>query len=207
MTLPSTLSEIFIGYWLTLTGLGTTGSDPPIAGPRRFVTCFAKMIDGQLTDSQFVERKMYDRVFYILRISRKIFRLRNMFLALLALIVWYQLKFTYRMNNICAPGDHIIQSEADAIKQAQTRLFRARYGSHGIPGYIDAIPGSVDYSRTDCCGVSRTRTATGIIIWQVSLHGETIGEPKKREVDAVMWLTNCGAVFEDDSYILAEPPR
>lgn len=137
----------------------------------------------------------------------KIFRARNVFVLLVVLIVGWLGEFTYRKNNICGPGDHIIQSEADAIKQAQIRIIRARYGSHGIPGYIDEKPGFADFSRTDCCSVSRTRTAIGVIIWQVSLHGETIGEPRKREVDAVMRLSNCGAVFDEDSYITADPPR
>jgi hypothetical protein len=40
----------------------------------------------------------------------------------------------------------------------------------------------------------------------VTLDGETIGEPKKRHVNADMKLSNCGIVF-DDSYISAEPIR
>jgi len=114
--------------------------------------------------------------------------------------------FSYRLNNVCRPGDHIIQSDADAIKQAQIKIFRAHYGSHGIPGYVDEKPGYADFSRADCCRVRRSRTMMGIIIWNVELRGETVGEPAKRQVSADMWLSNCGSVF-DDSSITAEPAR
>jgi hypothetical protein len=138
---------------------------------------------------------------------RKISRPRYFFLALVLLIVGWLAEFTYRKNNICGPGDHIIRSDVDAIEVAQIRIFRARYGSHGIPGYIDEKPGSVDFSRTDCCAVTRTRTAIGVIVWEVDLHGETISEPRKRYVSAEMRLSNCGAVFDEDSFITAEPAR
>ena|GEM_PF-2360900 len=128
-------------------------------------------------------------------------------LLLTVLIVGICASFAYRLNNVCGPGDRIIESEADAIKQAQIRIIRARYGSHGIPGYVDEKPGYADFSRVDCCRVRRSRTATGVIIWVVELRGETIGEPKKRYVNALMELSNCGAVFGDSSFITAEPTR
>ena len=116
-------------------------------------------------------------------------------------------RIAYRLNNVCSRGDRIIESEADAIKQAQIRIIRARYGSHGIPGYVDEKPGYADFSRVDCCRVRRSRTSIGVILWEVELHGETIGEPKKRYVSADMWLSNCGSVFDEDSSITAEPAR
>jgi len=116
-------------------------------------------------------------------------------------------EFTYRLNYVCASG-RTIRSETDAIELAKALYWQARYGSHGIPGYVDEKPGSVDFGQVDnCCTVTRRRTAFGVIVWEVSLHGETIGEPKKRYVDAIMSLSNCGAVFVDESFILAEPGR
>jgi hypothetical protein len=47
----------------------------------------------------------------------------------------------------------------------------------------------------------------GVIVWEVYLRGETVGEPKKRNVDAVMRLSNCGEVFRDESFISADPPK
>src|SRR6266516_3222779 len=76
-------------------------------------------------------------------------------LLLSVLIGSWLAKFTYRLNNVCDPGDHIIQSDADAIKQAQIRIIRARYGSHGIPGYTDEKPGYADFSRANSCSVTR----------------------------------------------------
>jgi len=137
---------------------------------------------------------------------RKIFRWRIFFLALAALIVWDWAKFTYRWNNVCEPGDHIIESDTDAIKLAQTRIIHARYGSHGIPGYIDEKPGFADFSRSDCCSVSKSRNVFGVIVWEVYLRGETVGEPKTRNVSALVQLSNCGEVFRDESFISADPP-
>jgi hypothetical protein len=130
------------------------------------------------------------------------------FMALLTLLIVGDLgAFAYRLNNGCRPGDHIIQSANDAIRIAQNRIFQARYGSHGIPGYVDEKPGYADFGQVDCCTVRRSRTATGVIIWVVELRGETVGEPKKRYVNASMELSSCGAVFRDSSFITAEPTR
>jgi hypothetical protein len=141
---------------------------------------------------------------------RKIFRWRNFFLALAALIVGFVANFTYRLNNVCEQGDHIIQSEDDAIKQAQMRIGKARfYYPHERPGYIDTKPHVADFSRSriDCCSAVKTRSILGVIIWKVNLSGgETIGEPKKREVGARMELSNCGLV-STDSYVWADPPK
>lgn len=116
--------------------------------------------------------------------------------------VWY----SYQLNYVCGPDDNIIQSEVDAIKQAQRRIFKAHYGTHDIPGYVDEEPSVANFGRPVCCEVKRTLTRTGVILWEVSLDGETIGEPKKRHVSAVMRLSNCGVVF-DDSYMFAKPIR
>jgi hypothetical protein len=129
-------------------------------------------------------------------------------MLLTVLIVGVCASFAYRLNNVCSRGDRIIESEADAIKQAQIRIIRARYSSHGIPGYVDEKPGYADFSWVDCCRVRRrSRTSIGVILWEVELHGETIGEPKKRYVSADMWLSNCGSVFDEDSSMTAEPAR
>jgi len=137
---------------------------------------------------------------------RKIFRVRYLFLALVVFVVGSIAVSVYRENNICGLGDHIIQSDADVIEVAKARYWRANYGSHGIPGYIDEKPGSVDFSHTDnCCAVVKTRNIYGVIVWEVGLEGETTGEPKKRYVSAFVSLSNCGVVFRDDSRIFAEP--
>ncbi|WJR76456.1 hypothetical protein [Bradyrhizobium sp. NP1] len=138
---------------------------------------------------------------------RKIFRPRNWFLVLLVLVVGWHVRFAYRTNYVCGPDEHIIQSDADAIKQAQKLMFKAHYASHGISGYIDEKPYIADFSQADCCTVRRVLSANGVIVWKVSLDGETIGEPRPRHVSADILLSNCGAVFDDDSYIVAEPIR
>ena len=143
---------------------------------------------------------------------RKMFRPRNVFLLLVSLLLLLFLvdvvAFAYRINS-CAPGDHVLQSEADAIKQAKIRISRARYGSHGVPGYVDEKPYFVDFDKSgDCCSAKRSRTIFGVVGWEVLLlHGETIGEAKKRDVGVQMSLSNCGAVFEDNSFITADPIR
>ena len=139
---------------------------------------------------------------------RKIFRVRNFFLALVALIFAVYAVFAVRTNYVCGPGDHIILSDADAIKLAQIRMIRAKfYSPPDVPGYADEKPGSADFSQPNCCKVKKTVTLTGVIVWEVDLEGETIGEPKKRRVSALMSLSNCGAVFDEDSYIYTGPTR
>ena len=103
---------------------------------------------------------------------RKILRPRNVFFALVTLLilsfVGLEVEFAYRTNNICESGDRILQSEADAIKQAKMRFNRARYGSHGLREYFDEKPELVDWAEPDgCCTVTRTRNAQGIIAWEV----------------------------------------
>jgi len=138
---------------------------------------------------------------------KKIFRIRYFFLVLAILIVGWIGEFVYRTNNSCGPDEHVIQSDVDAIETAKRQTFKAQYSTHDVPGYIDEMPGSVDYGQAGCCTVRKSRTMIGVIIWKVSLNGETTGEPTRRSVNALMWLSNCGAVFDEDSYIMAEPIR
>lgn len=143
---------------------------------------------------------------------KKFFRLKYIMLVLLALPVLavgaVSVQHAYRLNNVCDAGYRIIQSDADAIAVAQSRLFKANYGSHGVSGYLDEKPALVDFSRTDdCCTATRTRNIFGVIVWEVSLRGETLKEPRKRIVGAHILLSNCGMVFVDESYVVAGPPR
>lgn len=132
---------------------------------------------------------------------------RYFFLLLLVLLAVWIVEFVYRKNNICGTGERIITSDAEAIERARNQIFRAGYVGFGPPDEKEEKPGYADFSRPDCCKVSRTRTAIGVIIWKVELDGETIGGSKKRRVDASMWLSNCGAVFVDDSSVATYPLR
>jgi hypothetical protein len=138
---------------------------------------------------------------------RRLLRARNIFFSLLVLVVGCNVQFAYRTNNICNPGDHLIQSDAEAIERAKNQIFRAGYVGFGPPDEKEEKPGYADFSRPDCCKVTSTRTAIGVIIWKVELDGETIGGPKKRRVVASMWLSNCGAVFTEDSSVTTYPLR
>jgi hypothetical protein len=96
---------------------------------------------------------------------RKKWRASGFFLLLgVGLVVGDCASFAYRLNNVCGPGDRLIRSEADAIKQAKARTFVAHYGSHGIPGYVDEKPAAIDFDHTDnCCEAARSRTILGIV--------------------------------------------
>jgi hypothetical protein len=145
---------------------------------------------------------------FVALIGRKWRASGNFLLLGVGLIVGDCASFAYRLNNVCGPGDRIIKSEADAIKQAKARTFEAHYITHGIAGYVDEKPAVIDFDHTDnCCKVTRSRNIYGVIIWKVDLDGETIGEPRNRLVGVNMSLSNCGAVFSDDSFISAEPKR
>jgi hypothetical protein len=132
--------------------------------------------------------------------------LRYILLLLAVLIVGVHLVFAFHMNYVCGPDEHLIRYKVDAIARAQKRMFEAHYGTHDIPGYIDEKPHVADFSQPDCCHVEKSITWNGVILWIVTLDGETIGEPKKRHVGAYITLSNCGRVL-DDSYILATPIR
>jgi hypothetical protein len=137
---------------------------------------------------------------------KKIFRTRNVLLALAVLLVVWMAELAYRKNNFCAPGDHPIELEADAIKQAKIRFSRANYMRHEIYGYVDVMPELVAWDQEDgCCKGTRSRNIFGVIIWNVVLGGKTEGEATERRVDAEMSLSNCGAVFTEDSFIYAQP--
>jgi hypothetical protein len=56
--------------------------------------------------------------------------------------------------------------------------------------------GTIQFGR---CKVTRTRNVFGVIVWEISLQEETEGEATRRRVDAVISLSNCGAVFTEDS--------
>ena len=128
-------------------------------------------------------------------------------LLLVVLIVGSCASFAYRLNNVCEIGERMIRSGADAISRAKARTFEAHYIGHGVPGYVDEKPASIDYDHTEnCCKATRTRTSSGVIVWSVDLDGQTIAEPKPRKVGVTMSLSNCGYVFTDDSFISADPP-
>jgi len=140
---------------------------------------------------------------------------RYFFLLLLLLFVGYCVEFVYRKNSICGPGEHVIQSDAEAIKLAQIQIFRAPYVGFGrfdgvdigLPRAAHGRPDNIDFSQPDCCKVTRTRSALGVIIWEVDLEGVTIGEPTRRRITASILLSNCGAMFRDDSGMTAYSSR
>jgi hypothetical protein len=135
---------------------------------------------------------------------KKLFRARYVLLALTLLLVAWVAEYSYTKNYVCAPGDHPIQSEAVAIKQAKIRFSRARYDRDA--SYGPERPELVVWDqKDDCCRATRTRNIYGVIIWEVLLQGETVGEATTRRIDAVMSLSNCGTVFVDGSFISAKP--
>jgi hypothetical protein len=125
-------------------------------------------------------------------------RASGIFLLLGAgLIVGDCASFAYRLNNVCGPGDRVIESESDAIKQAQARTSKAHYITHGIAGYVDERPALIDFDHTDNCSkATRSRNVFGDIVWRVYLDGETIGEPKKRYVGAICPFQIAGRFFQ-----------
>jgi hypothetical protein len=44
-------------------------------------------------------------------------RVGDIFLLLVGLVVAADGLFAYQLNNVCSPGDYVIQSEGEAIKQ------------------------------------------------------------------------------------------
>lgn len=146
---------------------------------------------------------------------RKIFRLRNVLIFLVVLLAvvpcllvagWTAVSI-YSANYICEPGNHIIQSEADAINQAKTRFSRSRfYMGDNLPlGYSNEKPKLADFDSggESCCSASRSREISGFITWRTQLKGVTLGEPKVRKIYIDMLLTNCGEVVRNESYIYA----
>ena len=103
---------------------------------------------------------------------RKIFRARNVVLLLLALpivlLVGFCVEFAYRTNS-CALGDHVIQSEADAIEVAKKKIVKSSYFSSesfgSAPDFVDSLS-----ETEDCCSATRFRTPFFVIVWEVSLQ-------------------------------------
>jgi hypothetical protein len=111
----------------------------------------------------------------------------------------------YRKNNNCGPDNGPIASNMDAIVRAQKSISKARYLSQD-PGYDNDKPYVVDFGPAKtCCSATRWRTGFGVIVWDVSLNGETIGEVRNRHFSAQILVSNCGVVFDDDSVIFADP--
>jgi hypothetical protein len=99
---------------------------------------------------------------------KKIIRAKNVFIALALLLVFWMTQFAYRTNNFCEPGDHPIQSEADAIAVAKRKIVKHSFFSSdsfgSAPDFIDAA------ERTEnCCRAIRSRNILGLIFWDVYL--------------------------------------
>ena len=138
-------------------------------------------------------------------IMRKWRALVTFFAFLAVWIVGDLAAFSYRLNNVCGPGGRTIQSEAAAIRMAKALALSAYYNSSHA---FDDKPDLVEFRQEDgCCTVTRTRTLFGVIVWQASLLGETVGEIRAREVKAFVAFSNCGKLFKDDSSISTLPTK
>ena len=137
---------------------------------------------------------------------RKVFRARNVFLLLvslpLVLYIAYAVAFDYRTNS-CAPGDRVLQSEADAIEVAKRKFIqnpRVRFhmGDFGsASAFVDALS-----ETRDCCSAVRSVYFPFLVVWDVQLYERTAARPNGRS--AQLFLSNCGTIFTYDSYALAE---
>lgn len=139
------------------------------------------------------------------RIRRAVQITKNAVLLLVALasvvLIGECVKFAYRTNNICGPGDHIIQSEADAIEVAKKKIVKyPQFSSSKFGSALDFVDSLSDME--DCCGATRSRNAFFVITWEVSLAAQTAARPNRRF--AMVSLSNCGEVFSDNSYIDAD---
>ena len=138
---------------------------------------------------------------------KKIFRTRNLLLALVLLSIIWMAQLAYRTNNFCEAGDYPVQSEADAIAVAKRKIVKDsffssdRFGS--APDFVDAV------ERTErCCHAVRSRNVFGVILWDVDLGARM--KPSARlypgmptdffshSVHVVM--TNCGLISTSASY-------
>ena len=138
-------------------------------------------------------------------VMRKWRALATFFVLLVIWTVGDFASFAYRLNTVCGPGGRVIQSEAAAIKMAKALALSANYGSLHV---FDDRPELVEFGQADaCCTVTRTRTLFGVIVWRVSLLGETVGEMRARDVRAVVTFSNCGELFVDDSSISTVPKK
>jgi hypothetical protein len=119
---------------------------------------------------------------------KKIFRPRNIFLALVALIVLHCADIAYRLNNVCAVEQHIIESEADAIAIAKNKAVSNDSGEFNA-SFLDALS-----KAEHCCTVIRDRNGFFLVIaWHVSLSA-------RDGRFAQITLSNCGDVFDEDTY-------
>jgi hypothetical protein len=130
----------------------------------------------------------------------KMFRPRNMVFVLGTLLAVWVAQFAYRQNNICSPGEHILQSDTDAIEVAKTRLVKDPFFSSEEFGsaldFLDAL-----CQTRNCCEVTRRRALFLVTMWDVYLVAET---PTKRLI-AMMGLSNCGAILAETKFKAIEP--
>jgi len=136
----------------------------------------------------------------------KMFRPKNVFLLLASLLivlfVGSAFEFAYRKNS-CAPGDHVLQSEADAIEVAK-RKFVENPRVHFHSGDFGSASAFVDaLSETEnCCSAVRSVNVFFVVVWDVQLYERTAARPNGRA--AQLFLSNCGTIFDYDSYAHGE---
>ena len=108
---------------------------------------------------------------------------------LLILYVGLTIEFALRMNS-CEPGDHVIQSEADAIEVAKKKMVRdPRFSSESFgsaPDFVDDLN-----DTDDCCSAVKTINYSFVVEWEVRLLAQTTARPQQRI--AVVRLSNCGS--------------
>lgn len=129
---------------------------------------------------------------------------RNVLLGLVALllVLWvgFASEFAFRMNS-CGPGDHVIQSEADAIEVAKKKIVKdPRFSSNKFGSAPDFVEDLKD--TDDCCTAVRTRNYSFVVAWEVRLFAQTAARPNQRV--AVVMLSNCGTHIFADSAIDAD---
>jgi hypothetical protein len=118
-----------------------------------------------------------------------------LFLLGAGLIVGDCAAFSYRLNNVCGPGDHIIRSEADAIEVAKKKIVKNAHFSSEIFGSATDFVESLS-DKENCCDAIRFRTAFLVIVWEVSFS-----QSKGNSRFAKVSLSNCGTIFVGESYI------
>lgn len=138
---------------------------------------------------------------------KTIVRTRNVFLAMVLLLVMWTAQLAYRTNNFCEPGDHPIQSETDAIAVAKKKIVKNIFFSSdsfgSAPEFVDAV------ERTkDCCHAVRSRNVFGVILWEVDLGARM--KPSARlypgmptdffSHTAHVVMSNCGLISTSASY-------
>lgn len=128
---------------------------------------------------------------------KKTFRARNVFLALVVLLVIWDVEFAYRKNSACLAEDHRIQSEVDAIAVARKKIVKDRSFSSELFGSASEFVESLDNTE-NCCSASRTRNIFGVIVWSVYLEAKPSANHNHRTVYVEM--SNCGEIFHDGSY-------